>query len=89
MKKLIINKSFYYSCGKRWGWKADGVSEVGVGIAKPWLKENKTIIVNVDKEDYLLDCEKALEFIAKYRCFEDIGGARVGYVSKDLLRKVV
>jgi len=89
MKKLIINKSFYYSCGKRYGWKADGISEVGVGIAKPWLKENKAIIVNVDKEDYHLDCEAALAFINKYKCYEDLNGTRVGYVSKDLLKKVV
>lgn len=88
MKRLTINKSFYYTCGKRWGWKADNVSEVGVGIAKPWLKENKAILVNVDGEDYHLDCEQALEFIKKYKCYEDIGEVRVGYVSKDLLKKI-
>lgn len=88
MKKLTIEKSFYYTAGKRYGWKADGISEVGVGIAKPWLTENKAIIVNVDKQDYHLDCEQALEFIKKYKCYEDIGGVRVGYVSKDLLKKV-
>ncbi len=88
MKKLIIKKGFYYSCGRNYGWKADGFSEIGVGIAKPWLKDNKAIIVNVDKQDYHLDCEQAIAFINKYKCFEDWSGVRLGYVSKDLFRKL-
>lgn len=87
MKTLTITKSFYYSVGKRFGWKAEGYSEIGVGIAKSWLIENEEILVNVDKKDYHLDCKAAVEFIRRFKSYEDIKGVRVGYVSKDLLKE--
>ena len=88
MKKLIIHKGWYWSAGKRFGWREDGISDTGIGIGKQWLTDNKAIIVNVDKVDYHLDCEQALAFINKYKCYEDIGNTRIGYIPKELLTKL-
>ena len=87
MKRLKIKKSFYYTCGKRWGWMHDGYDIVGLGIARKWF-DNKAIVVNIDGQDYHLDCEKALEFVKKYKCFENIKGTKVGYIPKNLLVKL-
>ncbi len=67
---------------------ADGFLEVGLGIEKHWLMRGDNLIVNVDKQDYLLDCKEAVNFIKKYRAFEDRGTARLGYVSKSLFKKI-
>ncbi len=88
MKRLTIKKSFYYTAGKRYDWEKDGFSMIGVGIAKPWLVENKAILVNVDGHDYEVNCEEAIEFIRKYKAYEDIKDIRVGYISRDLMNKV-
>lgn len=88
MRRLKIRNSFYYSIGRRYNWMKDGFDEVGLGIAKPYLKDNKTLLVNVDGKDYFLDCVKAVEFINSYKSFEDIKGVRLGYISKSLLRKL-
>ena len=87
MKKLTINKGWYWGAGSNWGWKADGVSIVGIGIARQWFNE-KEIIVEVDGKNYKLDCAKAKEFINKYKCFEQLKGSRIGYISKDLLEEI-
>lgn len=88
MKKLIIKKSFYYSCGRNYGWKNDGYTEIGVGIAKDWFIKNKEFIVNVDKQDYLVESDRAMDFINKYKSYENIRGIRIGYLTKDLLKKL-
>ncbi len=87
MEKLTIEKGWYWSAGKRFDWKKDGIPDCGVGIARPLLKENKEMLVNVDGEDYHLDCVEAVTFINKYKCFENIAGVWIGYVPKTLLKK--
>ena len=89
MKKLTINKGWYFTAGKRYGWRNDGISEIGIGIARNWITDNKAIIVNVEGQDYHLDCEVARAFINKYKCYEEIGNVVIGYVSKELLTKLI
>jgi len=83
MKKLTISKGFYFSCGDKW-WPNTNHGRVGLGIEKKWLLDDK-LIVNVDKVDYELDCQKARDFIKENQSWEDRKNARIGYIPKTLL----
>ena len=85
MKKLIINNSFYYSAGDKW-WPNTKHGRVGLGIEKKWLMDNN-LLVNVDGQDYDLDCQKARDFIKEHKSFEERKGAKIGYIPKSLLNE--
>jgi len=86
MKKLTIEKGFFWSCGDHWWPKDKSLGRVGLGIEKKWLQDDK-LIVNVDKVDYELDCQKARDFIKEHKSFEERKGARIGYIPKTLLNE--
>ncbi len=88
MKKLTLRKGWYGSVGRKFGWINDGYNVIGVGIDKPLLVGNKALIVRVNKEDYHVDCERAIAFIKQYRAFENYGKARLGFISRSLMVRI-
>ena len=89
MEKLIIKKGWYWSAGQKYGWKKDGVDTKGVGIAKDILQNNKEIVVEVDHQEYILDCERARAFVNQYHSAQTMpGGTIIGIVSRDLFEKI-
>lgn len=87
-EKIIIEKGWYWSAGRKWGWDKDGVGPAGVGISKYLLQNNKTLTVEVEGKDYELDCEKARNFINKYKSAETRFGTTIGIIARDLLVKI-
>lgn len=85
MKKLTINNSFYYSCGDKW-WPDTKYGRVGLGISREWLTDDR-LIVNVDGEDYELDCIEAREFIKENNSWEVRKNVKIGYIPKSLLHE--
>ncbi len=86
---ITIEKSFYYSAGKKYGWCGEkgqhDYDQRGVGIKVEYLQNYPEIEVIVDGEAYLLDCDKAIKFIRNFNSLEEYKGVRVGIVSKSLL----
>ena len=90
-KSVTIEKGWYRSVGKRYGW-LDEHSMEGVGLNRE-LFLGDTILVTVKgkngtKEEYELDTEKGLEFIKQYKSFETIGGNKIGYVPRSLMTEI-
>ena len=52
--EIVINKSWFYTAGDKYGWSKDGLDPRGVGIAKPYLVNNKELIIVVDDIKYQL-----------------------------------
>ena len=89
MTKITIKKGFFWSAGTKYGWTNDDYQTRGVGIEKSILQNNKKIIVEILGQEYTLDCDKAREFINKYKASQVMsGGTTVGIVSASLLEKI-
>lgn len=87
-EKIVIRKGFYWSAGRKFGWKESGNDVAGVGIAKSILQSNKEIILEIDGKDYKLECEKARNFVNRYKAAENHNGTWIGIISKSLLQRV-
>lgn len=88
LEKIKIDKGFYWSAGTKFGWIKDGVERTGVGIHKYLLQNYKELIVEVEGKEYKVDCEKARNFINKYKSAETRYGTTIGIISKELLQKI-
>lgn len=89
MNRLTIKSGWYWSAGIKYGWKKDGVNPQGIGISKEMLQKNKELIVEVDHQEYTLDCERARAFVNKYQSAQTMpGGTIIGIISRDLLEKI-
>lgn len=87
MKKLKINKGWFYGAGSVYKWNADGYSQYGVGIKRTYFDE-EVIRLDIDGIAYTLDMEKAREFVNKYKSFKVLGKTKLGIVSKSLLKPI-
>lgn len=89
MVTITIKKGFFWSAGTRYGWTKDGFETKGVGIDKRVLQGNKEIKVEISGQEYTLDCDKAREFINKYKASQTMpGGTVIGIVSASILEKI-
>lgn len=87
MKKLVIQKGFYFSAGRQYNWVKDGIDPVGVGVERRWFTDDE-LLIEVDNIEYVCNTKQALEFINKYKSFEIRKGLKIGYIPKSLLVKV-
>ena len=89
MKFIRINKNWFFSAGAKYGWVKDNFDIKGVGIRMSDIKTNKTIRIEINGEEYLMDCEEAVKFIEKYQSIFVAGGStEIGVVSKSFLRQL-
>jgi len=89
MIRVTIKKGWYWSAGDKFHWVDDGYSKSGVGIEKGILQNNKEIEVEVNHTLYKLDCDKAREFINKYKSAQNMpGGTVLGIITSDLFQQV-
>lgn len=86
---LTINKSFYYSAGKKYGWCPPKWDTYGVGINVEILQNYRELEIIVDNVHYLVNCGQAIAFIRRFKSIEDHKGISVGIVSKTLLNEIV
>lgn len=88
MTKITIKKGWFWSAGTKYGWTKDGFETKGVGIDKRILQNNKEIEIEISGQTYALDCDKAREFINKYKAGQTMpGGTMIGIVSASILQK--
>ena len=59
-----------------------------VGVNYHDIYANESIVLEVNKEEYLLNCKEAIEFINQYKSVLSIGRTKVGIISKSILRKI-
>lgn len=88
MKRITINKSFFYSAGDTYGWSPK-YDKRGVGIRMESLRNNTALEIVIDKNLYIINCAQAITFIKQYKSVEIYKGTSVGIVSKELLREVI
>lgn len=86
-KRLEIQKGWYRSVGRKYGWTDEHSSE-GVGIEREYFNCDELIVV-VNKEEYRVDPKVALEHIRKYKSHDNIGVNRIGYIPRTLMEKIV
>lgn len=90
IKRVTIEKGWYFTVGSTYGWTAEHSLE-GVGLNKQLFVDSDVIHVTVKgknggKMRYELDTEKGREFINRYNSYEMIGSTKVGYVPRTLLK---
>ena len=85
-KEIKIKKGWYYSAGRTYGWTYKYAPE-GVGLNRELFDSDK-IIVDVKGQKYELDSKEGLEFIRKHKAFKMIGTAKVGFVPRELMKKL-
>lgn len=88
MKKLVIQKGFYYGAGSKYGWNLDNYHIHGVGISKDILTSGPEIEVEVAGRNYIVNTEDAINFIKRYRSFYQIRGTTIGVISRDLMKEI-
>lgn len=90
-KSITIEKGWYRTVGKKFGW-GDEHSMEGIGLHRELFNGDKILITvkgkNGSKEHYELDAEEGMAFIKQYKSFEMIGGNKVGYVPRSLLKEI-
>ncbi len=85
---ITIQKSFFHTAGKKYGWSLPKWACEGVGIDTRILQNYTEIEVIVDNIPYLLNCEHAIAFIRRFKSIEDHKGIKVGIISRSLLKRV-
>lgn len=85
---LTINKSFYFTAGKKYGFSFPECGVEGLGINIEILQNYKEIEVIVDGIPYLVDCDRAIAFIKRFKSVEDRKGVMVGIISRSLLKEL-
>jgi len=86
IREVVIAKGWYFTVGRRFGWVDDGYEIHGVGLNRELFK-SEMIVVTVNKKKYAVDTKEARDFIRKYDAHEVINGAKVGYISKSLMKE--
>jgi nitroimidazol reductase NimA-like FMN-containing flavoprotein (pyridoxamine 5'-phosphate oxidase superfamily) len=90
MKYIKITKNWFFSAGAKYGWVKDNFDIKGVGIRMSDIKTNKNIRIEINGEDYVMDCEESLKFIDTYKSVFITGSStEIGVVSKSLLRQLL
>jgi hypothetical protein len=85
MKTIKIREPFW-GAGTTFAWKAGGHDQVGVGLNKQDLLSNEELMVEVRGRTYKVNCARAIEFIRKYKSFQDKrGGVRIGIISMSIM----
>lgn len=91
MKTIKIQKSWFYSAGRKYGWERKGLDSRGVGLHRDILYsafnagENLTVIV--DDKRYLVIPADVIEFIKTYRSFYKMPrGTMIGVISKSICK---
>lgn len=85
-RELTINKGWYFSVGKRFGWDNEHSTE-GVGIERRYF-DCSELLVTVEDIQYRVNPEEALEHIRKYKAHEVLAGNKIGYIPRSLMQKV-
>jgi len=86
IREVEIVKGWYFSVGKRFEWIDDGYEMWGVGLDRALFNSNM-IIVTVDGRKYTVDTKEARDFIRKYNSHEELQGAKIGYISKSIMKE--
>ncbi|MEK9207946.1 MAG: hypothetical protein AAB922_05660 [Patescibacteria group bacterium] len=89
MKTIKIQKSWFYSAGKKYGWEMKGLDGRGVGLHRdilyPAFKAGEDLTVIVDNKRYLVVPADAIEFINKHKSFYKMPrGTMIGVISKSI-----
>ena len=91
IKSITIEKGWYRTVGKKYGW-LDEHSMEGVGLNRELFNGDKIIVTvkgkNGAEMKYELDAQIGLNFIKQYKSFEMIGGNKVGYVPRSLMKEI-
>ena len=85
-KRLVIQKGWYRSVGHKY-WEHDEHTTEGIGIERAYFNcDELTVVVN--DEEYSVDPVEALQFIKDHKSHEYIGGNKVGFIPRSLMKKI-
>ncbi len=87
MFRLNIEKSFFYTAGRKYGWETTHDVR-GVGINTEILESYEEIEIVVDDVLYYLNCDVAIIFIRRFKSIETHGDTKVAIVSKSILEEL-
>lgn len=89
MKKISIKEPFFGAGSpKQFNWVKDGFDIKGVGVKKQDVKDHKFLIVTVENETYLLDCEDIKKFVNRYRSIYKAKNTELAVFSFSLLNNI-
>ena len=88
MKKIKINKGWFWSAGIKFAWEGDHIRE-GVGIKIEDLEKHDKIKLEVQGIEYEVSSKKALDFIEKYKSkFYAKNQTEIGIISRGILTRI-
>ena len=89
MKKIIINKGFFWSAGdKYWKTGLDKYSREGVGVPFATVRENPSVALRVSDKWYIVMSDDVRAFLGQYNALEMRGGTKLVIIPKSLLKLV-
>ena len=87
IKEIEIKNGWYWSVGGRYNW-LDNHSRDGIGLNRELFNDSDKIHITVKGVKYELDTEEGRAFIKEHKSFETIGGAKIGYVPRSLMKEI-